>query len=211
MMKWRFLPIVGIVVSGALLVLAALNYPGGNEWNTAETGFRITKNYVSALFQPNAINGAPNSARIFAVPAMLVLCTSLAFMFWAISKQGQSQVVRKSIEIGGIGSMVYTLLGVLTRMHDLLVVIAAIFFGVAAIGMIYSLHKAQRLRSGLIGLVCFGLLLALGAMRHANFFPNLAPITEWSLFALTAVWVLFAYAASAPNNSFKPTPPCGAA
>jgi len=77
--------------------------------------------------------------------------------------------------------------------------------------MIYSLHKAKRLWSALIGLVCFGLLLALGAMRHANVFPNLAPITEWALFALTAVWVLFTYTASAPNNSFKPTPLRGAA
>ena len=210
MMKWRFLPILGVALSVILFVFAALSYPGGNEWDTTEAGFHITKNYVSALFQPSAINGAPNTGRAFAIPAMLALCVSLAFMFWAISRQTESRTTRKSVEIGGIGAMVYTLLGVLTRMHDLLVMIAAVFFGVAAVAMIFSLHKAQRSWVALIGLLCFTLLVALGAMRN-GFIPGLAPITEWLLFAATATWVLLSYTASSPNSSFKPKPLRGSA
>ena len=128
----------------------------------------------------------------------------MAYMFWAVSRECQERVARKTIEIFGIGSMVYTFLGVNTPMHDLLVVIAAAFFGIAAIGMLRMLHATQRLTSVLAGLVCLALLIALAAMRHGGIRPDLAPITEWLLFALATGWLTFVYySVTAPNYSLE--------
>lgn len=211
-MSKRLLPLVGIVLSLPLFALAAASYPGGNDGDAAAEGFRFTENYLSALFQPKAINGAANAARKFAVPAMLMLSVSMAFMFWAVSRRCERRATRKTIEIFGIGSMVYTFLGVNTPMHDLLVVIAAAFYGIAAIGMLQMLHAAQRRRGVLGGLLCLALLLALAAMRHGNVLPELAPLTEWLLFASGIGWLaLVYYSVTAPENAPEPARPRGEA
>jgi hypothetical protein len=205
-MTRRALPLIGIAASLPLFALAAAHYPGGHDWDTAAVGFRFAENYVCALFQPLAINGAENEARKFAVPAMLLLCVSMAHMFWAVSRRCRERGTRKTIEIFGIGAMVYTFLGVNTPMHDLLVVIAAGFFGIAAIGMLRMLHATRRRIGGLAGWICLALLLALAAMRHAGLRPELAPLTEWLLFAAAIAWLAFVYhAVTAPSSPADPT------
>ncbi|MER8277457.1 hypothetical protein, partial [Acinetobacter baumannii] len=68
------------------------------------------------------------------------------------------------------------------------------------------------LKGVVAGLLCLALLIALAAMRHANVRPDLAPITEWLLFAAGIWWLTFVYyTATAPNNASKPTPLRGAA
>lgn len=198
------LPIFGIAVSLPLFALAAANYPGGNDWDTTAAGFRFTENYVSALFQPYAINGSANAARKFAIPAILTLCVSMAYMFWAVSRTSHERATRKTIEIFGIGSMVYTFLGVNTPMHDLLVLVAAAFYGIAALGMLRVLHAAQRVAGVIGGLLCLALLIALAAMRHGDVLPDLAPITEWLLFASGICWLSFVYySATGPNGDSR--------
>jgi len=44
-----------------------------------------------------------------------------------------------------------------------------------------------------LGILSLGCLAALAAMRHAGFYPALAPITEWTLFALAALWLAGVY------------------
>ena len=205
-MTRRDLPLLGIVASVPLFGLAVAQYPGGNDWDAAAAGFRFTENYVCALFQPLAINGLENASRKFAIPAIFLLCSSMGYMFWAVSRRCDERAARKAIEIFGIGTAVYTFLGVNTPMHDLLVVIAAIFFGIAAIGMLRMLHATRRLASVLAGLLCLGLLIALAAMRHAGMRPDLAPITEWVLFAVAIGWLTFVYySVTAPDHSRKQT------
>ena len=200
-MTRRDLPLFGIAASLPLFALAAAHYPGGNDWDREAVGFRFAENYVCALFQPLALNGAENAARKFAVPAILLLCVSMAYMFWAVSRESRERATRKTIEIFGIGAMVYTFLGVNTPMHDLLVVIAAAFFGVAALGMLRLLHASRR-RIGLLGgWLCLALLIALAAMRHGGVRPDLAPVTEWLLFAVAIAWLAFVYrSAMAPRE-----------
>jgi multisubunit Na+/H+ antiporter MnhG subunit len=206
MMTKRDLPLFGIGSSLPLFAVAIAHYPGGNDRDPAAVGFRFAENYVCALFQPLAINGLANASRTFAIPAMLMLCVSMACMFWAVSRRCQERATRKTIEIFGIGSTVYTFLGVNTPMHDLLVVIAAAFFGIAAIGMLRMLHATQRLTGVLAGVFCLALLIALAAMRHGGLRPDLAPMTEWFLFASATCWLTFAYySVTAPSRSLKRT------
>ncbi len=50
----RMFPLLGVLASSVLLVLAAASYPGGYDWFDQS---------VSSLVQPSAVNGSQNAAR----------------------------------------------------------------------------------------------------------------------------------------------------
>src|SRR5262245_35293454 len=113
-MKMNQLPLAGVLASFALFGAATLLYPGGYDW---------TRDFISTLFAPTTPAGAPNAARYVAALAMFVLCLSLAVVFKLVSRRVRGRTLRKTLEIGGIGSMVYAFLAV-TPMHDLVLAIA---------------------------------------------------------------------------------------
>src|SRR5437763_14389051 len=130
--------------------MAASRYPGGYDW---------TRDFISTLFAPSTATGAANGARSVAVLAMFVFCVSVAVLFKFVSRRARGRALGKTLEIGGIGSMVYAFL-VVTPMHDLLVGIALLFFVpamLAALGLAYLEGRLALFWSGLLGL---GLLLA---------------------------------------------------
>ena len=81
----RYLPLIGILISVRLFVLAATYYPGGSTFSASSAGYDWARNFISSLFRPEALNGAANPARYFAIPAMLILCVSVGFVFKNIS------------------------------------------------------------------------------------------------------------------------------
>src|SRR5262245_4662327 len=116
----RHLPALGVAVSLGLFVIAASRYPGGTMNSATTVGYSWSQNFISSLFAFRALNGAPNPARLVAGPALMVLCLSLGLAFVLISSRARSRAHGKTIQIAGIGSMVYGAL-VATRMHDLMV------------------------------------------------------------------------------------------
>ena len=142
-MSKSHVPLVAIVISVCLFGVAGLYYPGGTTESANTVGYNWAHNFISSLFAPNALNGAPNPARLVAIPAMLILCVGLAALFWSISRKATSRVHKKAIEIGGVGSMVYASL-VVTPMHDLMIDIALPFGLVALLAILHLLHTARR-------------------------------------------------------------------
>jgi hypothetical protein len=106
--------------------VAASYYPGGTTDSVTSTGYDWAHNFISSLFAANALNGTANPARLLAIPTMLVLCVSIGTLFKNISNKSASKVQKKTIEIGGIGSMVYAFL-IVTPMHNLMLNIALLF------------------------------------------------------------------------------------
>lgn len=199
---YRWAPPFAVMLSVPFFLAAAAHYPGGHDADPSAQGFSFLDNYVSALFQPLAINGEANAARIYAIPAMLLLCTAMAVMFHGLSRPVARKALRKAIEIGGIGAAVYAFLGVVTPMHDLLVVISAVFFAVAAAALAVSLHGARRWAAVGAGVGCLGLLAALVAMRHGGLPVAYAPATEWALFIAASLWLCGLHiATSAPRRT----------
>lgn len=143
-MSKRYIPILALLLSVPFWFLAALNYPGGTSWDTTTHGFSLASNYVSSLFQPLALNGMLNTARFFAFIAMLLYTAGVSVMFWVISSSYPKSAASKTVQIFGVGSMVYTFIAVTTPMHNLLVVIAAIFLAVACAGMLVLLHQDSK-------------------------------------------------------------------
>src|SRR5262245_13413260 len=139
-MKKSHLPLIGILVSVVLLALSASYYPGGSYDSPDSVGYDWSRNFISTLFAPIALNGAANPARRLAIPAMLVFCVSIGVLFRNISRKAKSRLHRKAIEIGGIGTAIYAFLVVKT-MHDILVSIAFVFFMVSVMVTLHLLSS----------------------------------------------------------------------
>ena len=127
--SWRsVVPLLGVLASAVLLVLAAARYPGGYDWFDQS---------VSSLFQPTALNGAHNTSRSLAAAAVLPFCPSMAIVFTTIARRSPSRFHRKTIQIAGIASMVYAGL-VVTPMHDVLVGVVLLFFVTAMVTIFHG-------------------------------------------------------------------------
>jgi len=160
--------------------MAALRYPGGYDW---------TRDFISTLFAPSTATGATNEARYVAVLAMFVFCVSVAVLFKLVARRARGRALGKTLEIGGIGSMVYAFL-VVTPMHDLLVGMALLFFLPAMLAALGLTYLEGRLALFWSGLMCLGLLLASATMYYGNILWHLLPLAQKASMAACVCWLL---------------------
>ena len=186
------IPLVGLIASAGLLQVAASRYPGGSTFDKHSVGFAWTRNFISALFQPLAINGAVNLARTPAVFAMLALCLSLGYAFWRISRAAASQRHRKLIETGGIGSMVYGFL-VVTPLHNLMVDIALLFYLTAVFTILHGLYDKHATGLLRVGVTCNTLLLLSAVIYYGNVVYWLLPFMQKLTYASCSCWIMAVY------------------
>jgi hypothetical protein len=95
----------------------------------------------------------------------------------------------KTLEIGGIGSMVYAFLAV-TAMHDLVLGIALLFFVPAMLAALSLVYLEGRRTLFWSGLLCLGLLLAGVTMYYGHMLWWLLPLTQKAIFAAFPGWLL---------------------
>ena len=188
----KHLPALGIALALGLIVAATTYYPGGTMSSADTVGYSWANNTLSALFQPRALNGAPNPARSIAIPAMLFLCVSLGVMFKRISDKIASRAHRKTIEISGIGSAVYGLM-VVTPMHDLMVTILLLFVLVAVIATLHALYLERRWMLVAWGSLCIALSLLDATIYYGNVFFGLLPVVSKLSLAVHIAWLLAVY------------------
>jgi hypothetical protein len=174
------LPLVGVLSSAALGVVAAAGYPGGYDW------FDQT---ISSLFQPIALNGSLNTSRFLAALAVLIFCSSMAIIFNMIASCGPSRLHRKTIQIAGMGSMVYTAL-VVTPMHDVLIGVALLFFVVALLAIFHLLYLQRRFEMLGTGIACLALTLCNATMYYGEVLDRFLPIVQKVSLALWVGWLL---------------------
>src|SRR5437868_3233653 len=107
----NYFSLAGTAAALILFAAASLMYPGGYDWS---------RDFVSTMFAPTTASGMVNAARPYAMLAMFCLCASGAVTFKALSQRASGRALSKTLEIGGIGAMVYAFL-VVTPMHDVLI------------------------------------------------------------------------------------------
>ena len=188
-MKKSHLPLIAILVSVVLFALSGSYYPGGTSDSPDSVGYDWSRNFISTLFAPIALNGAANPARRFAIPAMLVFCASLGVLFRNISRKVKSRFHRKTIEIGGIGTAIYAFL-VVTPMHDLLVSIALLFFLVAVLATLHLLYVEGYMRLFYSGITCLTLLLSSAVMYYGHVLFGVLPVAQKLTFVVSVGWLL---------------------
>lgn len=193
-------PLLCLFCTGVLFVLGAANYPGGTNLSADTIGYDWSENTISALFQPNALNGTSNPARYYAIPAMFIYFLSLVFIFRLIAQKAASKFHRKTIEIAGIGFAIYAFL-VVTPMHNLMVSIALLFFIATVLTILHDLYLRKRMLLLMFGLFSISLPLINAAMYYGDFLYGMLPILQKSGAIACAIWFVALYYAETKEHS----------
>lgn len=192
-MRLRYhLPAVAILAATSLFIVSAMRYPGGTAESPKSVGYSWTHNFVSALFQPRALNGAPNGARLIAVLAATVLCVALAVVFAVLSRRIGSRPHRKTIEIGGIGAAVYSLL-IVTPMHDLMVSIGLLFSMATLLALAHVLYLDRRRFLFAWGLAAVALTVSSAVMYFGHLLYGYLPVVQKLGMVTSLGWILSVY------------------
>lgn len=182
-------------------------YPGGIHWADATRGFAIRDSYWCDLIAPYTRNHEVNPAQPVAFAAMMILCLSMAWMWWHLPGQLQQDGwVKEILQWGGIGSMVVTT-GLASAYHDVVIYLAG-FLGLSALfTTLYALWSASA--KVLFGFGVLGACLCLINFAIYTTGIGLAglPLLQKATFATMLVW--FAAISSGrlvpKNNPFMST------
>lgn len=182
---------LGLVGLAMLLFgVATVQYPGGYAW---------LQQSISSAFQPQTAGGVANTARPVAVAAVLSFCLGIGFVFHSVSRRGPTRLHRKTIQIAGVGSMVYGFL-VVSPMHDVLVGVTLVFFLVAMLATFHMLWLESRLVMLLTGMACVSGTVWNATIYFSETGSTFLPIVQKVSIGLWVVWLLTLYFSRDPAS-----------
>lgn len=114
----KHLVLICMVTSVLLMAIAMLTYPGGSLLDKDSTGFNWSKNFLSNLFAPKALNGSENPAWIWALIGMAFHSVGYGFFFINMSKKISSKKLAAVLKIIGMANIPFIFL-IATPLHDL--------------------------------------------------------------------------------------------
>ena len=101
--------LICLVISVIFIVIASLVYPGGSLVDKNAIGFDWSKNFLSHLFAPKALNGLENPGRIWALIGMAFLAVGYGIFFINMSKKIASKQWATILKVYNISSMLLVL------------------------------------------------------------------------------------------------------
>ena len=110
--------LICLVISMMFIVIASLFYPGGSLVDKNAIGFDWSKNFLSNLFAPKALNGSENPGRIWALIGMAFLAVGYGIFFINMSKKIASKQWAIILKCIGIANIILIFL-IATPLHDL--------------------------------------------------------------------------------------------
>lgn len=113
----KYAVLICLISSVILLVIAAFEYPGGSLPDKNSIGFGWSKNFISNLFEPNAINGSENAGRIWAIIGMAFYSVGYGIFFINMSKKISSGQWANILKYIGIANIIFIFL-IATPLHD---------------------------------------------------------------------------------------------
>ena len=114
----KYLVLICLIMSTILIVIASLAYPGGSLLDKNSIGFDWSKNFLSNLFETNAINGSENPGRIWAMIGMAFHSVGYGSFFINMSKKIPSRQWANVLKFIGATNIILIFL-IATPLHDL--------------------------------------------------------------------------------------------
>ena len=114
----KYLVLICMIASVILIVMATFAYPGGSLFDKNTIGFNWSENFISNLFATNAINGAQNPGRIWAIFGMAFQSVGYGVFFINMSGKISSGVWANILKFIGAINIIFIFL-IATPLHDL--------------------------------------------------------------------------------------------
>jgi hypothetical protein len=185
----KYLILIGVIISISLLLVAALYYPGGSQHDKNSIGYDWKNNYLSNLFGANAVNGAPNASRPWAIAGMLFLCAGFALFFFEFSKKIPSKVSAKIIRYFGVGAMLFAFLAV-TPFHDIAITIASTLALISMFYIIIFVFTSKLHLFKILSVVCLVALYSCNYVYFTRTDLEILPVLQKAALLLTITWML---------------------
>lgn len=179
----------GICMFVCLYFAATLYYPGGSQADAYSSGFSWSDNYWCNLLDKESINGAINSARPYAIAAMIILSLTLGvFWYWFPVYAGMGIHKIRVIRYAGIAAM-STALFLFYGPHDMVINTASLFGLISVMGTLSGLYQKKWK-----GLLYFGILILVLVGVNNIFYYNkdlliYLPIVQKITFILFLSWI----------------------
>ncbi len=167
----KYSVLICMVISVILIVIASTLYPGGSLLDKNSIGFDWSKNFVSNLFAPKAINGSQNPGRIWAIIGMAFHSVGYGIFFINMAKRLPSKPWATILKYIGIINIIFIFL-IATPLHDLgTISIVLTLIGLFTITVFILKSKLHLLKFGsiicLLTFYCFFSLFGFGYMSLA--------------------------------------------
>lgn len=184
------IPSIGIALFALLYIYAASLYPGGSQENIHTIGFNWVHNYWCNLLNVNALNGALNPARPYALTAMGLLCASLGYFFYQLPTFLKlPSRHQKTIQITGILALFVAAL-IATLLHDIAIVVSSLFGLVALFGVFIALFQNRLFAYFGTGLGCAFLLVLVNFLYYTEQYYWL-PFLQKIAMAIVLLWIVW--------------------
>ena len=183
-------PIGGIITFSILYYYSSNLYPGGSQESLESVGFDWINNYWCNLMSKKGMNGQINSARPFAISAMIILCFSISIFFYQFAEiLTQSSQRQKMIKVTGILSMIFATL-MFTDYHDLMTILSSLFGLIAVVGIIKEIYDSKLVSYKKLGIICIVLLGINNIIYYSTEFIEWLPIIQKITFLIVLIWIL---------------------
>ncbi|HEV3414168.1 MAG TPA: hypothetical protein VG101_16930 [Puia sp.] len=188
-MRSKHLLPLGIALSLALLTVAINTYPGGNQIDANSIGFDLKQNYLCNLFGKTAVNGARNSARIWAITGWFILCASFACFFIRFSKniavQGASRIIRYCGILGTTAAFL-----VVTPLHNAAITLTLVFLMISALYISIFIFRSKMTWLKILAILLFVIAYATAAVFYTSFHLEILPSLQKATLVAFLTWVL---------------------
>lgn len=181
-------PLIGIILFICLYIIAAMQYPGGSDYDPHAVGFSWRYNYWCELLAANARNGAENSSRPWTITAMFVLAVSLS-AFWHLCAIIFQSSNAKWIRYAGIGSMLIAVF-LFIGPHDLVMMSAGLLGLFALLLVVLNLFKEKANVLASVGLLCIAICGLNNYIYYTGHWLNHLAFIQKITFGLFLYWFL---------------------
>ena len=183
------LVLIGIILFFIGFNYSATLYPGGSEVNPKATTYSWLHNYWCDLTGAENIRLEYNKARAVALPAILLLCFSMAVFFIRFAQTYGKGKMRKVLLVAGPLTMSLATL-IFTELHNEMIIIASIVGLVSVYALMKILNKAGMPFYKYTAIGCGLLLVVNNVIYYSKFGIYYLPLIQKLTFTFILVWII---------------------
>ncbi len=186
----KYSVLLGISMSLLLLFIATRFYPGGSQDNPNSIGFDWANNYLCNLFNEQAVNGSPNTSRLWAMAGMLFLCVSTALFFLEFPAKIPAKREANIIRYAGVSAMIAGFF-IATPYHDIMITISSTLGLLSMFYIIVFTVKSRLTAIKIFSIIALLSFYACNYMYYSRSLLSFLPIMQKINLTLTIIWVLW--------------------